>query len=589
MRFLGPILALTLILSCTRQTENPEVTAVELLGHLEYLASDSLKGRLPGTLEDLLAADYIAAEFRKAGLKWITDDGLQEFELITDLKKGANNTFTSGEFGSVPDSSFAPLPFTANSKLEAEVVFTGYGFSISGDELTWDDYDNIDVSGKWVMVLRGNAEIDSSSSPFHAYSNERDKAMLASDKGAKGILFVSGSSFDPEDILMDLSKREGKVSIPCIHIQRSIADQILASSGKSIEELETLMNEQRKPASFEISARVSASAEVLPAMETTYNVIAYLEGQHPERRKNIIIIGAHYDHLGLGGEGSSSRQPDTIAVHNGADDNASGVAALIEIAEKISLSEPAPSCSYLFIAFGAEESGLLGSKYYVDNPLFPIDSTRLMLNLDMVGRMNGNHLQVGGIGTSVESEDIAKAAGELDSMDMSFSYEGYGASDHSSFYGKDIPVFFITSGAHTDYHTPGDDVEKINLDGMVRITSFIDHILEQVDSMNNTLTFQEAGPKVQYSGRNNMRITLGIMPDFTDSDEKEGMRVDFVTPGKPAHIGGMEKGDYIMAIDGNPVNGIYDYMYRLNKFNKGQAIIVTIKRNDKDLDLLIRL
>ena len=132
-------------------------------------------------------------------------------------------------------------------------------------------------------------------------------------------------------------------------------------------------------------------------------------------------------------------------------------------------------------------------------------------------------------------------------------------------------------------------MEKINLDGIVRISSYVDQILEQVDTMNNILTFQEAGPRVQYSGRNNMRITLGIMPDFTDSDEKDGMRVDFVTPGKPAHTGGMEKGDYIMAIDGNPVNGIYDYMYRLNKFNKGQAIIVTIKRNDKDLDLLIYL
>ena len=417
MRSLGPILFLILILSCSRPAENPEVTTAELLDHLEYLSSDSLKGRLPGTLEDKLAADYIAAEFRKAGLKWITDDGLQEFELITDLKKGPGNYFSCSELESAPDSSFAPLPFTANSRLDAGVVFTGYGLSISGDDLSWDDYENIDVSGKWVMVLRGNAEIDSSSSPFHAYSNERDKAMLASDKGAKGILFVSGPSFDAEDILMDLSKREGKVSIPSIHIQRSIADQILASSGKSIEGLEQLLNEQRKPSSFEISAKVTASAEVIPYMETTYNVIAYLEGQHPERRNNTIIIGAHYDHLGLGGEGSSSRQPDTIAVHNGADDNASGVAALIEIAEKISLSEPAPSCSYLFIAFGAEESGLIGSKYYVENPLFPIDSARLMINLDMVGRMNDNILQVGGIGTSIESEQIAEAAGKPDSLD----------------------------------------------------------------------------------------------------------------------------------------------------------------------------
>ncbi len=574
---------------CSFNKENPDITTDELFQHISYLASDSLKGRLPGTAEDRLAALYIADEFSKAGLQLLGNGGLQAFEVITDLETGATNYLRIGDTDAGLSEDFTPFPFTANKESSAGVVFAGYGFEIDKDKVQWNDYAGLDVTSKWVMVLRGSAEIDSTVSAFHAYSNDRDKAMLAGDKGAAGILFVSGPNFDQEDKLVDFERREGKVSIPAIHISRKTADQILSTAGTSTEDMENKLNVSREPSSFGIDVTVSAGAEVQPTTTTTYNVIAYLKGSNPETADKHIVIGAHYDHLGMGGMGSSSRKPDTTAVHNGADDNASGVAALVEIAEALSLGTEPPSNSYLFIAFGAEEMGLLGSKHYVNNPLLPLEEIRVMINLDMVGRLRNQQLQVGGVGTARESEEIVTGLIQHDSLVLITMMEGFGASDHSSFYGKDIPVLFLTTGAHSDYHTPEDDVEHINLGGMVTIAEYTRRIAQNIDGMDTSLTYQESGQKVRPPGRRRGGITLGITPDYTDNDNKNGMRVDFVTTGKQAYYGGMKKGDYIMAIEGQPVNGIYDYMYRLKSVKKGQIIVVTVKRDEHELDLLVQL
>ena len=574
---------------CSFNKENPDITTDELFQHISYLASDSLKGRLPGTEEDRLAALYIADEFSKAGLQLMADEGLQAFEVITDLETGATNYLRVGETDAGLSDDFAPFPFTSNKEISAEVVFAGYGFEIDKEEVQWNDYAGLDVTDKWVMVLRGSAEFDSTVSVFHAYENERDKAMLAGDKGAAGILFISGPNFDQEDILIDLENREGKLSIPAIHISRKTADLILSAAATSTKIMENKLNAARKPSSFEIDVKVSAGAEVQPTTATTYNVIAYLEGSNADSGDNHIVIGAHYDHLGMGGIGSNSRKPDTIAAHNGADDNASGVAALVEIAEALALGAEPSANSYLFIAFGAEEMGLLGSKHYVNNPVLPLDEIRVMINLDMVGRLRNQQLQVGGVGTARESEEIVTRLIQHDSLVLSTTMEGFGASDHSSFYDKDIPVLFLTTGAHLDYHTPEDDIEHINLQGMVSIADYTESIARHIDQMDADLAFQEAGPKTRSMGHRRGQITMRIIPDYTDHDDKDGMRVDHVYLGKPAYNGGMKKGDYIMAIEGQPVNGIYDYMYRLKSVSKGQIIVVTVKRDEKELDLLIQL
>jgi aminopeptidase YwaD len=578
------------IAGCSGIKEDPSITQKELIAHVGYLASDSLKGRQAGSPEDIIAARYIADEFHKAGIKWFTDNGLQEFEVVKSVDIGKNCSLNFQDFNGVTGKDFTPAPFSSNDSLSAEVIFCGYGFQIDQEDLKWNDYAGQETKGKWVLILRGNPQSEMPMSPYDSYSNDRDKAMVALDNGAAGVILVSGALFDPYDELISSKSLESSVSIPVIQVKREVADRILRNSGKTVSELEKNINNKLKPISFKTGILVKGSAELIPVKAKTYNVVGYIEGSDPVKKHQWIIVGAHYDHIGMGGPGSSSRKPDTVAVHYGADDNASGVASLIEIAEKIQLAKKSPERSFLFIAFGAEESGLLGSKYFADSSFIPTDSVSLMMNLDMVGRLKDNNLHVIGTGTSAEGEKIINTLALRDSISLSKSPEGFGASDQTSFYGKDIPVLFLTTGVHTDYHTPDDVAGKLNYPGMVKVDEFAYQILDTVSRMDSMLTFTESGPKAMPAARTGRgMVTLGIMPDITSTDDSVGMRVEFVTPGKPADKGGMKKGDMILAIDGKPVNNVYDYMFRLQKLKRGQLVIVTIGRDGKNIDLLIQL
>jgi len=577
-------------LGCNRPVEDPEIRQDELLGHLEFLASDSLKGRLPGTPEDSVSALYLAGEFKKAGLTLLNNKGLQAFQITTEQSYGEDNQFSSAGDPAEFKTDFIPFPFSANSSLEAEVVFAGFGFEISDEHTEWNDYQGIDVSDRWVMILRDHPETDSSASVYINYSDDRNKAMIAKDHGAAGVLFVSGESFSQDEELISLNKREFSVGIPALHIKRSLADRVFESLGQTIKEVERSLITERKPHSFETGSSVRATVDLVLLKETTYNVVAYLEGSDPALKDQYLVLGAHYDHLGMGGEGSSSRQQDTIAVHYGADDNASGVAAMIEIAEKLAGAEASPKLSCIFIAFGAEEVGLMGSKYFMESTSIPVEDFRMMFNLDMVGRLEEKSLQVGGTGTASEIESILDEVLGADSIRVVRSPEGSGPSDHASFYAEDIPVLYFTSGPHLDYHTPGDNVEKIDFQGMQVIAELVYDLMLHVGNIETPLTFAEAGPKVVSPGRHGRKMqTLDIMPDFMTSDEYEGMRVDMVTPGGRANLGGIIKGDIIIAIEGKEVNNIYDYMFRMSQVSAGQQIIVSLKRGEEHLDLLMQL
>jgi len=303
-----------------------------------------------------------------------------------------------------------------------------------------------------------------------------------------------------------------------------------------------------------------------------------------------VIIGAHYDHLGMGGPGSSSRTPDTVAVHYGADDNASGVALMIELAERLAAMKQRPARSILFVAFSGEEMGLLGSKHFVENSGISPAAVNLMINLDMVGRMKeGNGLQVAGIGTAAGLRDTVLAYADTTALSLAFTSEGYGPSDHSAFYGRNIPVLSITTGAHLDYHTPMDTPDKLNYEGMIKTGDLLFGIVNAVAGRSARLAFTEAGPKEPTSPMGRRRgVTLGIMPDFA-GNVKNGLRADFVTPGKPAALGGMEKGDIIVSIDDKPVSNIEDYMFRLNQLKPGQRVTVEVLRSGNRELLLIQL
>lgn len=571
----------------------PEISATDLQAHISYLASDELGGRYTGTEGSHKAADYIREQFFNSGLKLLGNDGFQEFEVVVSVSAGVNNSLKINYTEYKQGEDYRPFPFSKNATVSADVVFAGYGFDIDQDSIKWNDYEGIDVAGKWVMILRGDPEMEKQESHFASFGDDRDKVILAKDKGAAGVLFVSGKKFNADDELVSMyfDKTQSTAGIPVMHLKRSLADEVLNADHMTTDSLESKLNATMKPHSMVLKTRVDGTAEVIQEKVMAKNVIGLLEGSDPVLMNSYVVIGAHYDHLGMGGQGSGSRLLDSMAVHNGADDNASGVAGVLELAAWLSSQKENLKRSILFVAFDGEELGLLGSRYFTDHPPVDLKGIIAMINFDMIGRLKTENpaVMVGGTGTSSESESI------LNSLDTSFiklrfSPEGFGPSDHAAFYAENIPVFFISTGAHEDYHTPDDDWQKINFEGEEDLLVVCSKLATILANRPELLTFQEAGPKQQEGGRAGYRfkVTLGIMPDFTSTTEN-GLGVGGVKKDGPAFKGGILKGDVITAIDGMAVHDIYEYMNRLKKLQPGQVISVDITRGEQKLVLIIQL
>ncbi len=588
MKNLVFVFFLIFVASCAKKF-NPEITVNDLKSTIEYLASDSLKGRMSGEEGGLLAAEFIRDKFENAGLQLLYTNGFQSFGLVADAEIGDGNVLEIGGTTFEVEKDYLAYAFSSNTSVNAPVIFAGYGMEINKDTLQWNDFESVDVSGKWILAMQGDPDMDNAESPFVEFSSERAKALTASDKNAAGLILVAGPSFSENDELSSLffDKNSSRYSMPVIQVTRNVADQILAGTGETVSSLESKTLEQKKSVQLETETVVKANVNVLLKEKESQNVVALLPGTDPVLKEEYIIVGGHYDHLGMGGPGSGSRAVDTIAVHNGADDNASGVAAVIELAEKLA-SQKNNKRSIIFAAFGAEEMGLVGSKAFVNNPPVATEKMVAMFNFDMVGRLDtaSNALSIGGTGTATEMEDLLNKYNT--GFQLAFSEEGVGPSDHASFYLQNIPVFFISTGAHSDYHTPFDDADLINYEGEKKVTEYAELLIEDVANRDENLTFQEAGAKFQRSRGGRFKVTLGVMPDYAGL-EKRGMRIDAVTKGKPAEKGGLKKGDIITAIDGKKVGNIYDYMSRLQTLEAGQRISVDIIRDDKETVLIIQL
>jgi len=569
---------------------NPEITAADLQKQIGFLASDSLKGRKPGTPEDAVTSAYIRDCFKKAGLNLMFDNGLQKFEIVSDVKAGNNNAISFDGFSAKQGVDFTPLSFSASATLTAPVVFAGYGFDLNLDSLKWNDFKNIDVKGRWAIILRGDPEPEKANSAFLAYEQERGKVLTAKDKGAIGVLLVSPSDIEKSDVIMHMQydKSPSDAGMPVFSITRALADKLLASMNYTIATLETEMKENHKPVSIYLEPKVTATADVVKTRVTAQNVVGFLEGSDPVLKNEYIIVGAHFDHLGMGGEGSGSRAPDVPAIHNGADDNASGTAGVIELAQKLSENHSKLKRSFVFVAFTGEEMGLLGSKEFVGKPPVDLKKVNAMINMDMIGRLNPetNTISVGGTGTSVETDSLLKILEVDRPYKITHSTDGYGPSDHASFYSENIPVFYFTTGAHDDYHTPADDAEKINYTGEVAVLNMVYDLAIQV-SGGARLTFHEAGAKQGARYGRNLKVTLGIVPDMVSNDNN-GLRVDGVRKGGPADKAGIIKGDRVISIEGQPVTNIYDYMARLGKLKPGQVASVEIIRNEIKQILIVQ-
>ncbi|MGB4205769.1 MAG: M20/M25/M40 family metallo-hydrolase [Bacteroidales bacterium] len=587
MRFLKIITATLIFYGIFWQLNAQSFSEKNFLQHIKYLSSDKLQGRYPGTEGNRLAAEYIRDHFANAGLELIYDNGFQSFDVVTGVKLIGENYLITENFNATVENDFIPLSFSANATASGHVVFVGYSI-VMPDK--WDDYAGIDVKGKWVLSLTGDPEPDNPKSDFIAHSSDRQKALNARDRGAIGLLLVKGAGHDKEDKLMPAyyDKNASDAGIPVINITRKLADHLISGRGFTIEDIEKELQASLQPFSFETFTDIKAKVSLEYVKVSTQNVVAVLHGNSNEPSEEYIVIGAHHDHLGMGGTGSGSRMPDSLGVHHGADDNASGVAALLELASKMASKQSRNNRSILFVSFGAEEMGLVGSKYFVSNLPVPATQIKTMINLDMIGRLKEDSvLTIGGTGTAKEMDEILSLFENDLPFKISRQPDGYGPSDHAAFYAFSIPVLFFTTGAHEDYHTPLDTWDKINIAGLEAISDFAYDLCNYLADRTENITFTESGTMTRTGMGRGYKITLGIIPDYASTNQ--GLRVDGVRQEGPAARAGIIKGDVIIAMNGLQVGNIYDYMARLNTLNAGDTVTVEVMRNGKKEVLLVQL
>ena len=574
------------------QDHNPEITSKELKSHIYYLASDEMRGRFTGSKECLEAANYIQDQFESCGLKPLFDDGYkQTFPFISGVEFDGENSvdlnINGKDISLKLSDDFTPAPFTDNISSESELVFVGYGLSVPS--LNYDDYDSIDVKGKVVLALRFNPEYDNPHSEFDQYSSFRQKTTVAREKGASAIIFINGPlpKVD-EDKLMDFKYDDASnvAGIGAVQIKRNFADQLFKSQGLDIEEYQKKISESKKPASFVFkNVKVKIKTGVKEVSKDSWNVAGYLEGNDPQLKNQYIVVGAHFDHLGMGEVGSLYRGKEP-QIHNGADDNASGTAGVLELAEKFANEKNKLKRSIIFITFSGEELGLLGSEYFVNNTPIPLTEMNTMVNMDMIGRLNDkDELIVYGVATSPGWKDLLTSTNSYN-FKLAFQDDGYGPSDQSSFYGKKIPVLFFFTGTHPDYHRPTDDADKINYPGEEKVLHYVYDVTSKIDTEEEKPEYVNV-PRKDKGTRGGWKVYVGTIPDYAAN--VEGLRLTGVSEDSPAQKGGIQGGDIMISFGGRKISNIYDYVYALQEHVPGDVVEVIVKRDNKEVKLQVEL
>jgi len=574
------LLSLVLWASCVQRHSdfNDEITVPELKHHIEFLASDRLKGRASGSDENNIAAHYLEEELRSFGVEPKGEYGkyLQEFEVVTALKPG-NSALSANEKPFQLDSSFRPMAFSKDTTVEGELLLTGYG--ISAPDLEYDDFKNLDVKGKIILVLRGSPDGDSPHSKFSSHAPLRRKAAVAVEKGAKGILFVAAT--DDEDDLIPLKYEYtlSRYEIPAISITRKAALAMTGMTNDQLLDYQKQLDERKNPLA-KVAASIKIQSQVIVERKNTANVIGWIEGSDQNLKNEFVVIGAHFDHLGMGGEGSLYK--GAPAIHNGADDNASGTAAILELAQKLASVKSKLKRSILVIGFSGEEMGLLGSKYFVEHPTIDLKSITTMLNFDMVGRLKENQLIIQGMGTAPGFRDLVNKANGTSQLALQLQDDGNGPSDFATFYQKDIPVISYFTNLHEDYHKPTDDADKINYEGEEKIARMAFDVIMDLSTEEHRPVFTKVKGDSTKSPMG-FRVSLGIIPNYADNSE--GLKVDGVNPGGAGEKAGLQKGDIIVKMGSRAIKNIYDYTYALGELKAGDKVEVIVKRDGKEIKL----
>ena len=574
------------------QATDTAITAEDLKTYVRYLASDELEGRRTGAPGNEKAAEYIADLLERYGVTAGGDGSsyFQKFDFISTVQLGRSNSLTlhgiaepGDEREAQLEAEFRPVAFSSTAHVEGPLVFVGYG--ISAPDVKYDDYAGLNVEGKIVVALRYAPDGDNPHSDYSRYSSLRNKARIAREKGAAALIFLTGPSKDSNDVLIRFAfdKNGGSSGLPVISMKRSLLAPSFASLGVDLKVIQDSIAATRKPRSFEL-AGVSAIVETDVEQVTgrTANVVGYLEGVDPQLKNQAVILGAHFDHLGYGGEGSGSLTPDTVAVHHGADDNASGTAALLELAQKLANERDSLKRTVVFTFFTGEELGTLGSLYYVNHPLVPLSQTVAMLNMDMVGRLTDRKLTIDGTGTSSTWIPLLQRYNTDSTFLLSMNPDGFGPSDHASFYGKEIPVLFFWTGTHDDYHKPSDTWDRLNYAGEQSIVRYVYSIANDVVNRPERPPYVKVESQQGSGGdRRAFAVSLWIVPDY--SGGKEGMKINSVRPKGPAEKAGLKAGDIIVGLAGKKVLNIYDYMGILGELKAGDVVDVDVLRDGRKM------
>lgn len=522
------IIILAIFCSANTQAQKSSIEQ-NLKKHISFLADDKLEGRRAGTAGEQKAMAYIEAQFKKAGLLQKGTKGyFQPFEIKSGRMMSNATALSINNKTLTPGQDYFVLPYSADKKYVAITNFNSEG----------DNRPNFIKIDSILSEANASPHFDVNTALYNL-------AQDAEKKGATACFFYNSS--DIEDLKFNKKDKSATVGIPVVYLNKNVYKNGLSSSDK---------------------VEIELKAKIVEDVRTGHNVIGYIDNH----AANTVILGAHFDHLGYGQDGNSMLRTGEKLIHNGADDNASGTAALMELAlmlKKASLKNN----NYLFIAFSGEELGLYGSKYFVDNPVIDLKKANYMINMDMVGRLNDSTktLTVGGFGTSPAWATVIKTDNK--NFNIKIDSSGAGPSDHTSFYRKDIPVLFYFTGLHHDYHKPSDDYDKINYKGEVLIVQSVLNVIKQLNTEPKLAFLKTREMQVSNTG---FRVTLGIMPDYTFSGE--GIKADGVTDGRPAAKAGLKAGDIVFGLGDYIINGMDSYMKALNKFKKGETTVVKFKR-----------
>jgi len=535
-----PLLLFSSIVSAQKLKKEDKIVLANLRAHIAYLADDKLEGRRAGSDGEKLAMEYISGQFKTIGLlPKGTDEYYQPFEINEGKQIGDKTNLIINETSLKSGDDFFPFLFSAEKKIEASPAI-----ALQEPDMPW------------FFDLKDIVEENKANPHFDLVEYIKANSKKAQDRGATAVILFNTST-EADKLVFNPKDKSEKLGIPVVYVNKEAAKKHLS------DETATL--------------NIKLNVNIVEKKRNGHNVIGYIDNASA----TTVIIGAHFDHLGYGEDGNSMMRTGEKLIHNGADDNASGTAALIELARILKASK-AKNNNYLFIAFSGEEIGLFGSKYFTENATIDLKSANYMINLDMVGRLNDSTraLAVGGYGTSPQWATVINAQDKKIPFVIKIDSSGSGPSDHTSFYRKDIPVLFFFTGQHRDYHRPSDDADRINYEGELKIINYINGVINNLNKQNQKLVFLKTR-EVQV-GMSSFKVTLGIMPDYTFSGT--GVRADGVSEGRPAAKAGLKAGDVIVKLGENAVSSVETYMQALNKFTKGEKTKVTYKRGNETME-----